>query len=874
MQLLERGPYLSELNGLLRQTAIGQGRLVFLGGEAGVGKTALVRSFSDDAAPHARVLIGSCDPLSTPRPLGPVLDIATVIGGELDRLVAAATPRHLLLHAFLAELDQASTPTVVIIEDVHWADEASLDLLRFLGRRLGASHGLVIATYRDDEIGTAHPLRRVLGDLATAPAVRRLALAPLTLDGVRVLVEGSGLDAVALHRQTGGNPFYATEILALGAPGIPATVRDAVLARAARLSAGAREALDAAAVIGVTIEPGLLRDVDGATTAVIEECIDSGVLSAAGADLAFRHELARQAVIQKISPPRRIELHARILAVLRTQTWPPPDPARLAHHAEEAGDRDAVLMYAPAAAERAASLRSHREAAAQYARALRFADGLPAAERARLFEDRSVACYMCEQGEEAIAARQAALDIWRNLGDTLKEGESLLWMSRFFTYWSAGRDAEAEGAATAALEKLESLPPGPELAMAHSNLARLRMLDNDLDGTLLWGNRAIDLAEQLGETETLIHALTNVGAARYYAGDEQGLEEMTRSLQLALAAGLFDYAGRALIVLAWTTMLTLRLDEADRRIAAAIAFALEHDFDFRRWYLLAGRATLRARQGAWDEAESEIRDLFRQPILSPVTRLVALTTLGLVHARRARPEAAAALDEALTLADRNGQLIRVAPVRAARAEAALLEGDGARARKEVEAVQDLVFTHGNCWLQGEFAWLLWQTGDRDIPTDNLAAPYALHIAGNWAEAAAHWRALGCPYEVAWALADSDDEPSMRYAHAEFTRLGAAPAAMVSRLREMGARGVPRGPRAATLTHPALLTRREAEILTLLAEGLSNAQIADRIFLSPKTVGHHVSAILAKLGVQTRSGAVREAMRRGLHAQSGDPPHPN
>ena len=418
------------------------------------------------------------------------------------------------------------------------------------------------------------------------------------------------------------------------------------------------------------------------------------------------------------------------------------DVALLAHHAEAAGDREAMLEFAIAAAEQAAALHAHREAAAQYARALRFADRLLAAERARLFEGHSVACCLIDRGDEAVAARQAALDIWRSLGDPLKEGENLRWLS--YTYWLQGRGAETEAAAIAALDLLEPLPPGPELAMAYSNLAQLRMLDNDLDETLLWGNRAIALAEQLGETETLVHALANVGTMRLYAEDEGGEEELTRSVDLALDSRLFDYAGRALTLLALTSLSVVQLDKAERQVAAAIAFAIEHDLDFRRGYLLATQAALRARQGAWDAAEAESRQVLRQPMVSPVTRMVALTTLGQVRARRGRPEAAAALDEALALAVRDGKLTRLAPVRAACADAALLAGDPLRARAHAEAVRDLIFARGNRWQRGEIAWLLWQVGERDVPTDSLADPYTLQIAGDFAAAAAAWGAAGLP----------------------------------------------------------------------------------------------------------------------------------
>jgi ATP/maltotriose-dependent transcriptional regulator MalT len=408
------------------------------------------------------------------------------------------------------------------------------------------------------------------------------------------------------------------------------------------------------------------------------------------------------------------------------------------------------------------------------------------------------------------------------------------------------------------------------LAMAYSTLAQLRMLDHDLEGTLRWGNRAIALAEQLGETETLVHALTNVGSARYYAGDDRGDEELKRSLRLALDRGLLDDAVRAFNNLAWMTLLGMRLDEAERRLATAIAYAIEHDLDTYHWFLLAGRATLRVRQGAWDAAELEISRLLQQPMVSSVTRILTLTPLGQVHARRGNPEAAVALDEALMLADRTGQLLTLGPVRAARAEAALLAGDRERAREEVIAVRDLVIERGNRWDRGELTWLLWQAGERDIPTGNLAEPYALQIAGDFAEAAAAWHELGCPYEEARALAESDDPAAVRRAVTMFEDLGATPAIgqAIQRLRTLGVRDLPtfrRGPRATTRAHPSGLTQREAEVLALVAAGLRNAEIAERLYLTPKTVSHHLSAIYAKLGVETRIEAAHAASQLGMDA---------
>ncbi len=866
MDLLERESNLQHLEHHLHQATAGRGRLVFLAGEAGVGKTTLAEAFCRRIEGGAVVLRASCDALSTPGPLGLLRDLGPVLGVDPDRFPSDHAGRDLVFRAVLAALTAEERPIVVVAEDAHWADGATVELLRFLGRRIGDRSALVVVTYRDDEVAPEHPLRLLLGDLATSPTVHRLGVLPLSEEAVRQMAAGSGRDPASLHRLTGGNPFFLTEVLAAADAVVPATVSDAVLARAARLFPEARAVLDVAAVIGATIDLDLLLDVAGPILDETDACIASGLLRSAGDGLVFRHDLVRAAILASIAPTRRRLLHARVLAALRDVPAPGWDLALLAHHAEAAGDREATLEFAAAAAAQAAALHAHREAAAQYARALRVAEALPAAERARLLEERSVACYLSDQGQEAIAARQAALDIWRTLGDPLKQGESLRWLSRF--YWFEGRGVDAEDAATTALDVLETLPPGPELAMAYSNRAHLRMLAQDLEGTLLWGERAIALAERLGETETLVHALANIGSARDFAGGDHGNEELTRSLQLALAAGLVDQAGRAFTNLAWHALWAMRLDEAEQRLAAAIAYVAEHDLDNYRWYLLATQAALRVRRGDWDGAEIDLRHLLRQPLGSPLPRIVALTAWGQVCARRGSPEAPEALNEALELAERTGQLMRLSPVRAARAEAALLGGDLMRARAEAMAVRDQVFAHGNGWTRGEFAWLLWQTGERDLPIDGLAVPFALQMAGDSTGAAAAWQELGCPYEKARALADSDDPALVRQALSGFEALGATPAITqaVRRLRALGVRDVPavrRGPHAATRANPAGLTRRESEVLALLAEGLPTADIAERLYLAPKTVRHHVSAILGKLGVATRTEAVRAAARLGI-----------
>jgi DNA-binding CsgD family transcriptional regulator len=873
MDLLERGPHLMQLGQYLREAAAGQGRLVFVAGEAGAGKTALVTEFTRTAPANTRVLQGSCDPLSTPRPLGPLVDMAGQVGGTLDRLLEVGEQRYDVFRLVLDLLTDRLRPAIAVFEDVHWADEATRDLLRFLGRRAGDTRALLVVTYRDDEVGPQHPLRVVLGDLASAPAVRRLSLPLLSAEAVAVLAAGSDRDPAALHQQTGGNPFFVTEVLAAGGRGIPSTVRDAVLARAARLSAGACELLDTAAVIGAAVEAWLLAEVAGAESGATEECVAVGMLRAGREQFAFRHEIARQAILDVLSPPRRIALHRAVLEALRA-AWPGPDQlARLAHHAEEAGDRQAVLEYAPAAARRASALQAHREAAAQYERALRFAGQLDPGERAQLLEDYAGECALIDRLDEAIAARKGAVAIWHAAGVDLREGANLSELGQLLV--SAGQNADAEEASRAALQKLEALPESAQLARAFVVRAGLRMLNRDNAEAVAAGWRAIELGERLDSTQTIVSAYNIVGSAMLVSGDDQGREHLEHSLALARQAGLDDAVAVALGNLGSACGEVYQFALADRYLAEGIAYCLERNFDYSRLYMSSWLALSHMYQGRWGAAADVASAVLHRPGVAAISRMMALIALGRVRARRGDPEVWPALDEALELAQHTGTLQRLGPARAARAEAAWLAGDRHTAAAEARAVYDLAARHRHAWFAGELAFWLWRAGEPVRTPDWIAAPFRLRIGGDWRAAADAWSDRGCPYERARALF-AGDETAQRQALIIFAQLGAAPASAIAarRLRQHGARGIPRGPRSSTRANPAGLTRRELEVLRLVAEGLHNPEIAARLFLSPKTVEHHVSAILAKLGVASRLDAARAAERLGIRSQDEGAPPPN
>jgi len=853
--LIEREDFLASLEGLLGEAQGGSGRLVFLGGEAGVGKTTLAAALID-AADAQVVRRGCCDNVTMAEVLGPLVDALPEVAEMLD---GEAGVSRLRLFRHVRDI-LSEPPTLLVLEDVHWADEATLEVLRFVGRRLGGTRLMILATFRSEEVGSDHPLTVVLGDLAALPGVIRMQLPALTLTGVRQLLDrtGSALDAGEVYQRTGGNPFYVTEVLAAGSERVPATVRDAVLARVSRLSRAGREVLDAAAVLGRRIEINLLVGVSGQSLAAVDECLRRGALVADNDALSFRHELTRLAVDQSLSPGLRAGLHARALAQLTA--WESGDDRRLAHHAAGCGDRAAVLRHAPLAAARAARLGAHREAADQFKLALRYHD-IPDRRRATLLEQLSYELYLTDQLENSRDSRLQALEIHELEKDVLSIGMSQRWLSRLS--WFLAHNADSERYAAAAVATLQSLEPGRELAMAYSNLAQLRMLADDATEAVRWGTKAIELARRLGDREAETHALNNVGTALSNSGDViEGRVRLTQSLDLALADDRHEHVARAYTNLGSTAVSNRLFSYADGQLRSGITYCTDRDLDSWRLYMGAWLARSLAEQGQYAAAEQWLADPVRHPDIAPVTRVAVLAVAGVLAARRG--DATSALDEALPLAIHTGESQRLVPVAAARAEAAWIAGRRADIVADIDRAWPAAIAHPQTWDLGELGWWLQLAGDRRQIRTPLAPPFALMQAGKHRAAADEWRALGCPLWSAYALAFSPETRDVQECMKILDGLG-VPAVHRAVLRDRRARGlaVPRGPRATSRGNPSGLTAREIEVLGLLTDGLSYAEVAERLFLSERTVGHHVSAVLRKLGEPTRSRAVAAALRRGI-----------
>ena len=869
--LLERDEHLKILGDILWRAMDGSGRVVVVSGEAGVGKTSLLRKFSSAQKSTSSVYWGSCDALYTPRPLGPLLDIANRLDAKLARQLQAGTETGGVFSRLLAVLEAHEQLPILVFEDVHWADTATLDLIKFIGRRITSIRALLLLSFRSDEITRDHPISRVLGDIPPT-SLRRLEIGPLTIDGVRQLAGNSSLDPEHLHRTTGGNPFFVSELISSESDTrlLPASIRDSLRSRRARIGRSAQAVLDAISIFPSPPSDWLLTRVLGRTgIRSSDECVAAGLLvRGENGELRFRHELARLAVLEDVPEQSRRVLHARAVDALKEAgvAGHAVQNSHIIHHAAAAADGREVLRLAPLAAADAARVGAHAQAAEHLSTALRYVELATIEESAQLYESWSYeAALAVKIDEKTIDARHQAIRLWRSIGRQDKVGLNLRWVAR--QHWYRGEAKEADKYLSEALAVLEALPPGPELAMAYAIRSQMLMLHRRTQEAIDWGNRAIALSRNCNAIETVVHALNTVGTAKLYADQNDGMSMLEESLALSLEHGLHEQSARAYTNIASCAVSRRDFAVAEAYSAKGIKFDSEHDLGSWNDFLFAYQAQVRLDQGRLSEARDIAESVFRRENLTRVMRMPAANVSALARVRLGDDIGLERLEQALADATAIGELQYLAPARLALIEASWLLGNMEFCRQHILALSELPLDRLNTWNSGDVAvWLhrcemskLYQGKKKALP-----APCQLEIEGRHSEAAGALLEMGMVYDAAMALAHARGKNAAAAmaraqqlfegidarAGVEFVRRRAADLGLLNQLP-----GPKRGPYAKSRGHPLGLTSREIQILKCVKDGLSNREISHALYRSERTVEHHISAVLAKLGARNRIEAL-------------------
>lgn len=863
VQLLERHSELEVLDAAVRAAVTGTGSVVLVSGEAGIGKTSVIRAFRRGVDGTARILQGACDDLITPRTLGPLRDAVAGGGGPLAAALAAGN-RDDVLAGVVAELSDPAQPTVLVVEDVHWADDATIDVLTYVGRRIVDVPAVLVITYRDDEIARDHPAQRLLGALGGNGAYR-LALHRLSRSAVAVLAGGTAATSAGLFQLTGGNPFFLSELLAVPrerSSDVPETIADAVLARVHSLGGPTQLALDQLAVVPSQTELRLARELVGDLT-VLAEAERRGVIEVRPDAIAFRHELARRAVESSLPTSLRMQLNGRVLAALRaTGTG---DLPRLVHHAVEAGDDAAVVEFGPQAAVQAGAAGAHGQEIRFYETVLQRRVGLTPTAEGEVLLGLGHALFSMDRMEEARDAELRAIAIWERLGDTVRLAESLTAIAP--VYWVEAKPAEALRAGRRAVALLEPDGDTAQLAFAMVFLGLLYTAVGDGGPALGLGRSGLAVSRRIGapDLEAMFHSL--IGRARWLTGDSSGLEEMKTGLRMLLSSAVPNhvFVMMTYVVIVQDLFDSGQFTESEWYVDEGLNYALEREFAFYVDHLLAHRLKLQAVRGDWPGAVQGLRALVgNRSAGEPSAVRYALPALAQLLVRLDADDAEDMLSWAADFAKRAGSPYEWLPVRMTQIERAWLGGTPGSARAAIEHVERLTSKPGQ--EPARAALLRWRKrlGDQVEVFPGCPDVLAAGIRGDWRTAADGWADRGVPYGRAQELVDSGDVDATGEALTIFDQLGAAPAAEIARrrLRDLGG-AIPRRPQPGTRANPAGLTDRQVEILSLVAKGHTNAEIAADLVVSVRTVDHHVSAVLQKLGLTSRRHVARAAAELGI-----------
>jgi DNA-binding CsgD family transcriptional regulator len=863
MPFIERDGFVSSLQTLFDRVGEGDGHCILLSGEAGIGKTALVKAFCKKQGDSCSIYQGACDDLFTPRPLGPLYDVLWQVNRERWPVPPSNEERSVLFANFFQELSTKKGKLLIVFEDIHWADEGTLDFIKFFVRRIDQLPCLFILTYRDNEINSRHPLRNLLGHLP-ADSFTKLSLGPLSKEGVAALATQKGYSGEEVYNISGGNPFYVNEILASYSPGVPDNIKDSILAVYDRQEEGTKNAWQIFSVMPEGLEVGRFSKIRSSLDKEVNHCFAINVILVQNEKVVFKHELYRRTIEESLTPFRRIELNKKMLELFLDSFEEKGEIERILHYAKYANEKELVVKYAPEAAARAASKGAHKEASKLFHTAIQYFEGNDRIQLAELYEAYAFESYLSNEVPEAIAFTEKVLTLRKEQGDIEKTGDSLSFLSRL--WWFNGSRKYAEQFALEAINLMSDQPASATKAMSLSNMSQLKMLSDELTESIMWGEKAIEMANELGNEEILCHARNNVGTVQMLipSSEQKGIALLEQSLEIALKNGYHEHAARAYTNLSTGSVRVKKFALARKTLEEGIAYCEQRDLNYWTAYMLSWKGRLDLEQGNWTEATETADNLLKNENQPAIIKLTALLVVSKITMRQGEKDVLSSLLEAKRIAFETMELQRIIPSLVTLLEYEWLTGQMVIEKHDIEQASMAMQNAGIGIEKNEFAWWMKKAGRPVNSQEAIVEGYDSSSAAKALKAAGYWEKLGCPYEQALVLFEGKEDDK-RTAITIVQGLGAMAVyeKMKLEMRNLGIKNIPRGIRNSTRSNAAFLTGREMEVLHLLKEDMHNKEIAGKLFISAKTVDHHISSILFKLDANSRSKAVTEAVRLGL-----------
>ncbi len=860
MELIERDHFLATLNNRFSQTAAGTGHCCFITGEAGIGKTSLVQAFLKGVKKDCLEYQGLCDSLFTPRPLAPLYDVALQMKDDWTEKIHSISSRSELFTNFLQALSLKNLPIVLVFEDIHWAGEATLDFIKFLSRRISHIPCLFILTYRDNDFDKMHPMANIIGDLVPG-TFSLFMLTPLSKPAVQKMAEEKGFDGEDVFSLTGGIPFYVNEILADRSTRVPDNVRNLILSIYNRQEEQTKIIWQLLSVIPEGLELTRLPTLNPSWIREIEKSLSQKNLIIRENKIFFKHELFRRTVEGSLSHFKRIELNKLILELYLKIFEKEKEVERIVHYAKNANENELVIQYAPVAAKQAACVGSHIEASKLYLTVIQYSTKKEAGELATFYEDYAYECYLTNQIKNAIIYQEKALKKRKEKNEIEETANNLRLLSRF--WWFEGDRKKAESFGEEAIEILEKQSTSKTKAMAYSNMAQLKSSLDKTDECIFWGEKAIAIAREIKDEEILSETLNNMGSTLLLnpTTKEKGLALLQQSLSIALRNSYHEYVGRAYLNLGTNGVTLKDYVFAKKFLEKGIQYCEERDMDSMKLYMLVSMSRLHLDTGNWPEAYYIADNLLKKENLPAIIKIGALIVIGTIKIRRCDQDALPLLMEAKMMAFKTTELQRIAPVFLALLEYEWISGISYFENKVLSDTVDRMIELRKFSKKSKLYFWLRKTGKSCLILQGEPAYKESSLKEMSPEEIEYWQNIDAPYEKALILSEGNEEQK-RKALSILGQFGADAVCKKIKLemRASGITKISRGLRESTKTNPAQLTNRELDILALVKEGFQNKEIAGHLFISPKTVDHHISSILFKLDVNSRTKAVAEAAK--------------